>query len=74
MIIDDFMIRSYSKAELACLYNPTISAQAARRQLRRWIQLCVPLCRELEALHTAKRAHNYSPLQVQTIVKYLGTP
>jgi len=74
MIIDDFMIRSYSKAELACLYNPTLSVQAARRQLRCWIQLCVPLYRELEALHAAKRAHNYSPLQVQTIVKYLGTP
>lgn len=74
MFIEDFEIRSYSKTELARLYNPQVSDAAARRLLRQWIVYNEQLKKELGMLGTPKHAHIFSPRQVETIVKYLGTP
>jgi hypothetical protein len=74
MYVEDFEIRSYSKTELARLYNPGISDAAARRLLRQWIVFNKQLYKELKLLGTSKHAHIYSPRQVESIIKYLGTP
>jgi hypothetical protein len=74
MFIEDFEIRSYSKTELAQLYNPGVSAPAARRLLRQWIAYNSQLHQELRLLCTSPKAHIYSPRQVETIIRYLGIP
>ena len=59
-----FIIRTYTKAELAHLYNPTVCIKVALQILRRWILFNLPL------LHNRL----LSPKQVATIVQYLGEP
>lgn len=44
-----FIIRTYTKAELAHLYNPTVCIKVALQILRRWILFNLPLLHELEA-------------------------
>ena len=63
-----FIIRTYTKAELAHLYNPNVCLKVA------WIVCNLPLLNELE--HEGYRARNrlLSPKQVATIVHYLGEP
>ncbi len=69
-----FIIRTYTKAELAHLYNPNVCLKVALQILRRWIVYNLPLLNELE--HEGYRARNrlLSPKQVATIVHYLGEP
>ena len=69
-----FIIRTYTKAELAHLYNPNVCLKVALQILRRWIVCNLPLLNELE--HEGYRARNrlLSPKQVATIVPYLGEP
>ena len=74
MYIDDFEVRSYTKSELARLYNPQLTTSAARRLMRRWIDYNPRLKDELRRLGTPKHAHVYSPRQVQAIAEHLGTP
>ena len=45
-----FIIRTYTKAELAHLYNPTVCIKVALQILRRWILFNIPLLHELEGL------------------------
>ena len=65
-----FIIRTYTKAELAHLYNPNVCLKVALQILRRWIVCNLPL------LNEGYRARNrlLSPKQVATIVHYLGEP
>ena len=45
---DSFLIRTYTKAELAHLYNPHVCLKVALQILRRWIIYNLPLLHELE--------------------------
>jgi hypothetical protein len=74
MKIDEFEIRSYSKTELALLYNPQFSAGSARRLLRRWIHFNKALNDQLRRTGLLPNAHVYTPLQVKMIVEHLGAP
>lgn len=69
-----FIIRTYTKAELAHLYNPTVCIKVALQILRRWILFNLPLLHELEAEGYRARNRLLSPKQVATIVQYLGEP
>ena len=74
MITEDFKVKSYSKSTLAKLYNPDVSEARARRLLRSWIARNKELGNELRLLHFSPASHVLTPLQVETIVKYLGEP
>lgn len=71
---NSFIIRTYTKAELAHLYNPTVCLKVALQILRRWIVYNLPLLHELEEEGYRARNRLLSPRQVQTIVHYLGEP
>ena len=69
-----FEIRAYTKAELACLYNPGQTIPCALRTLSRWIANCRSLTAELAALEYNHRNRIFTPMQVKTIISYLGEP
>lgn len=69
-----FKIRSYSKVELALLYNPCMSIPTALRTLSRWIACNSRLTAELASLHYNPRNRLFTPRQVQAIVTHLGEP
>ena len=46
-MIENFTLRSYTKAELAHLYNPTMTYDCALRTFRRWLIRVPVLCDEL---------------------------
>lgn len=66
--------KAYSKKELATLYNPDITAEAAVNMLRRWILRNEKLRCELEEAGYEARFHLLTPLQVNIITRYLGEP
>lgn len=69
-----FVIKSYTKAELAHLYNPDFCIKVALQILRRWILYNPALLHELEEEGYRPRNRFLSPRQVSTIVHYLGEP
>lgn len=71
---NSFLIRTYSKAELAHLYNPTVCVKVALQILRRWIVYNPALLHQLEKEGYGTRSRLLPPKQVQTIVHYLGEP
>ena len=69
-----FIIRTYTKAELAHLYKPSVCIIVALHNLLSWSLYYVPLLHELEAEGYRARNRQLSPKQVATIVQYLGAP
>lgn len=69
-----FIIRTYSKAELAHMYNPEMPIVSAMRKLRHWIRKNAELTRNLDAAGANKYDHSYTPRQVTFITQYLGEP
>lgn len=69
-----FNVRSYSKSELAMLYNPFITPKAAVRKLNRWIAFKPGLLQRLYDTGLPPNAKCYTPLQVFIIVEALGEP
>lgn len=69
-----FRIRSYSKADLAMMYNPEQCVTVALKTLSRWIQANPDLKRELEAINYNKHRHSFTPKEVDAIVRYIGEP
>ena len=67
-------IRSYTKQELAQLYFPTASPEAAQKRLYRWINRNPELMAELNVSNTSKNAKYWSRHQVEKIVDYLDEP
>ena len=51
---DSFLIRTYTKAELAHLYNPHVCLKVALQILRRWIIYNLPLLHELHPTITVQ--------------------
>ena len=71
----EFVVRSYSKSELAWLYFPTASStHVATNHLMSWIKRCRPLMDTLMAAHYNRNSKWFSPRQVEAIVQYLGCP
>ncbi len=73
-IQEDVPSRSYSKAELAHLYNPGKSYFTALKIFRQWILYNEELKAALKASGYRERCQLFSPHQVGLIFHYLGKP
>lgn len=71
---DSFDYRSYGRTELAQLYNPHLTPQAAWCVLQRWIEFNVPLKIELQKLGLTDNQRRYTPAMVRVITQHLGEP
>lgn len=69
-----FIIRSYSKSELAMLYSPFITPKSAVRKLNRWIAIKPGLTERLQDAGMLPNAKCYTPFQVFIIIEALGEP
>ncbi|NCC11286.1 MAG: DUF4248 domain-containing protein [Bacteroidia bacterium] len=76
MTTRSFVVRCYSKQELATIYFKHTSRTLAVANLRRWMARCKELMAELEADN-----HLYNPYckmlsarEVRLIVRHLGEP
>lgn len=69
-----FEIRAYDKVELALLYCPGRTAEAALKTLQRWIKQCAPLIQALCAIGYNPRRHRFLRQEVELIVGNLGEP
>jgi hypothetical protein len=69
-----FEVRAYSFQELALFYAPDLSIGAATNRLSQWIRKSEGLKAELLDVGWRVRSKNFTPMQVQVIVDYLGAP
>ena len=69
-----FRLRTYKKNELAMMYFPDVSKDAASRNFRRWIRQCPDMQKELRTIGYDKNRQYLLKAEVEVIVKYLGEP
>lgn len=69
-----FELRAFDKAELALLYCPGRSAEAAVKTLMRWVNQCGPLLEALNEIGYNSYRHRFLRQEVELIVRYLGEP
>lgn len=69
-----FEVKAYDKSELALLYCPGRTAEAALKTLLRWIKQCVPLVEDLGSVGYNSRRHRFLKQEVELIVRHLGEP
>ena len=67
-------ITSYSKTELAQIYIPNRSPEAARHTLMNWIHRNRPLKQALKKAGYRDENRIFTPEQVRLICQYLGDP
>ncbi len=72
--MDDFIIRAYTKKELALMYFPDSSPHTAVSHLMSWIRRCTPLWEQLQATGYEPTCKTFTPRQVKAIVEQLGEP
>ena len=65
----DFIIRAYTKKELALCYFPNSNPRTAVNHLMSWINRCTTLWEQLQDTSKA-----FTPRQVKAIVEQLGEP
>ena len=70
----EFTIRAYGRMELAQLYSPELTAIAAYRKMKKWIELCPGPQQRLYDLGYQPEHRSYTPLEVRVIVDALGEP
>lgn len=70
----NFQLRTYSKVELAHLYNPDQCITVALQTLSRWIKMNPLLIAELDDVQYNKYRRTFTPKEVGIIIKYLGEP
>lgn len=66
---ETFTIRAYGKSELALLYSPELTKDAALKRLRNWLRVNIRLRHLLNVKGTV-----YTPKQVKMIVEEVGEP
>lgn len=70
-----FKIRPYGRTELAQLYSPCITPEAAWKKLRAWIGYHPQLPGTLRNLgYDQRRQRVFTPSQVRAIVEAIGEP
>ena len=74
MNMEEFIIRTYTKKELALMYFPESYPRTAVNHLMAWIRRCDPLWEKLLKMGYCKTSKAFSPKQVKAIVEYLGEP
>ena len=72
--MDDFVIRTYTKKELALCYFPNSNPHTAVNHLMSWIQRCAPLREQLQQMGYFSTSKAFTPRQVRAIVEMLGEP
>ncbi len=72
--MDKFIIRAYSKKELALMYFPDSQPRTAVNHLMSWIRRCTQLWTELQATGYETTCKTFTPRQVRAIVEQLGEP
>jgi len=72
--MEGFRIKEYGRTELALLYSPSLTPDAAWRRLKRWIFLFPGLTERLEAIGYCHSQRSFTPAQVRMIVEALGEP
>ena len=71
----EFEIREYWRTELAQLYSPKISPEAAWRKLKGWIAYYPGLTERLQALgYRHRQQRTFTPAQVRAIIEAIGEP
>ena len=70
----EFKIKEYGRTELARLYSPDITPEAAWKKLRLWIHHFPGLTEQLQSLGYHPRQRIFTPAQVRAIVDALGEP
>ena len=68
------ILKEYGRTELAQLYCPRLTADAAWRKLKRWIALNGDLTQELQKLGYTHSQRTFTPRMVEHIFYYLGEP
>ena len=66
--------RTFGRTELAQLYSPDLTAEAAWKKLKRWINLNRDLTQELAQLGYTSHQRSFTPKMVSRIYYYLGEP
>ena len=72
--MDTFIIRAYTKKELALLYFPDSTLRTAVRHLMAWIRRCTQLWQQLQQTGYQTTCKTFTPRQVRAIVDQLGEP
>lgn len=72
--MDNIEIRAYGRTELAQLYCPTLSSQAAYRKLQSWIDFYPGLRNRLQATGYREHGRTFLPIHVKMIVEAIGEP
>jgi len=72
--MDTFIIRAYTKKELAMKYFPGSLPRTAVNHLMAWIRNCKPLWAELQAMGYQPVSKAFTPRQVKAIIEELGEP
>jgi len=71
---ETFKIQSYFKGELARLYSPSLTENAARVKLMRWISMQPRLVDDLHSVGYTDSTRILTPLMVRLIVEAIGEP
>lgn len=71
---DFFKVRAYGRTELALMYSPNITPQAAYYKLMRWIRRSPELSRRFLKEGKPSRTRFFTPQEVSFIVEILGEP
>ena len=71
---NDFVIRAYTKKELALCYFPDSNPRTAVNHLISWIHRCTPLWEQLIQSDYSPTSKVFTPRQVKAIVEQLGEP
>ncbi len=72
--MEEFMIHTYTKKELALMYFPDSSPRTAVKHLMGWIRKCTQLWDQLQETGYEASCKTFTPRQVRIIVKQLGEP
>ena len=72
--METFIIRAYTKKELALMYFPESMPRTAVNHLMAWINRCTQLLEQLQATGYQPTCKAFTPRQVKAIVEHLGEP
>ena len=72
--MDEFIIRAYTKKELALMYFPDSAPRTAVNHLMAGIRRCTSLWQQLQQMDYSINSKTLTPRQVRAIVEQLGEP
>ena len=70
----DFIVRTYTKKELALMYFPDSHPRTAVNHLMAWIHRCTKLWQQLLDMGYCTTSKGFTPREVRAIVEQLGEP